>query len=522
MAVSPETAMRLSAVFACIRVRSESLASCPCVIFKRLPNGGKQRAPEHPLYKLLHTRPNQWQTSLEYFEMMQAHLDLRGNAFARILAGPSGPIDQLIPLHPDLVQVYRQPNGQLKYQVRSRWSGEITWLMQQEMFHMRGLSSDGLVGLSPVAVQRETMGNGLGMQDYAGRFFANDSKPPYVIEYPGKFKDDSARNKFRESLQKSQGQENRHKVMVLEAGMSAKALGLTNKDSQFLEARNASGVEICGIYRVPPHKIGMLDRATHSNIEHQGIEFVTDCMHPIAVRWEHRLNSDLVEPVNEALGDEEYFAEFIVDGLLRGDLKSRYDAYQVGRNGGWLCPNDVCAFEGLNPIPEDKGGNDYLRPVNYQVAGEEPAPVPGQPEPSDAKDNAIPPGSPAPDETEDTATAKANHRLLELFAQGTAGRAVRKEVAALRKALAKAPEKFTEQAEAFYAAHAQLVAETMCIPQNIAKKYCDGNLRMLVDASDDADKACVLDWIEDTAAQELATLALGTKVPAQLAEGVRR
>jgi hypothetical protein len=364
------------------------------------------------------------------------------------------------------------------------------------------------------------MGNGLGMQDYAGRFFANDSKPPWIVEYPGKFKDNAARDKFRESIQKSQSQENRHKVMVLEDGMAAKALGLTNKDSQFLEARQASATEVCGIYRVPPHKIGLLDRATHSNIEHQGIEFVTDCMRPIGVRWEHRVNSDLIQPVNEALGEGEYFGEFILDGLLRGDLKSRYDAYQVGRNGGWLCPNDVCAFEGLNPIPDDKGGNDYLRPVNYQVAGEEPV----QPDTSDdtGKDNAIPEGQPAPDETdegEDTAKAKTNRRLLELYAQGIAGRNVRKEVAALRKALAKSPDTFTEQATAFYAMHVQLVAETMCIPAAAAKKYCDSNLKMIAEVSD---PATALDWIEDTAAQELAALALGIKSPAQLTEGVTR
>ena len=165
MDVTPESAMKLAAVFACVRVRSESLSSCPLIVYKRLPNGGKVRAPEHPLYQVLHNSPNQWQTSIEFVEMMQAHLDLRGNAFAHRIPGPRGAIDQLVPLHPDLVQVYRLPSGALKYQVRSRFTAEVDWYMQEEIFHLRGLSSDGLVGLSPIAVQRETMGTG---SRYAG------------------------------------------------------------------------------------------------------------------------------------------------------------------------------------------------------------------------------------------------------------------------------------------------------------------------------------------------------------------
>jgi HK97 family phage portal protein len=514
MAVSPETAMRLSTVFSCIRVRSESLAACPCIIFKRLPNGGKERAPKHPLYKIFNGQPNIWQTSLEFFEMMQAHLDLRGNAFAEILPGPNGPVDQLLPLHPDLVQVYRLPSGRLKYEVRNRWSGEIRWLLQEEMLHIRGLSSDGLVGLSPIAVQRETVGTGLGMQDYAARFVANDSKPPFVLEHPGKFKDDAARKEFRESVQKSQTQGNRGKVMILESGMKATALGVSNKDAQFLEAKNATAVEICGIYRVPPHKVGMLDRATHSNIEHQGIEFVSDCIKPMAVRWQSRLNCDLVDPINEALGNDEYFVEFLTDGLLRGDMKSRFDAYSVAVNAGFYCPNDAAMSEGMNPIPEEKGGNDYRFPINYKIAGApEPAllPAPGaeQPQPSGVeKDDQVP--NPPLDEGGDQNSAKT--KLLDLFAREAAGRVVRKETAALRKALTRAPEKFMEEAAAFYSSHVTLIAQTMLISESEAKKYAAENLRMLTEASDAADKFCVLDWIEDTAAQELAALALG-KIP---------
>jgi hypothetical protein len=338
-----------------------------------------------------------------------------------------------------------------------------------------------------------------------------------VLQHPGKFENDDKRRQFRESVQKSQTGENRHKVMLLEDGMVAKELGLSNKDSQFLEAKNATGVEICGIYRVPPHKIGMLDRATHSNIEHQGIEFVSDCIKPMATRWERRINCDLIDPINAAMGngEDEYFVEFLVDGLLRGDMKSRFDAYGVAIDKGFYCPNDAAMSEGMNPIPEDKGGNDYRIPINYGVAGQlEPAAPGATPKPADEEgDDAVP--NPSLDEAENQTSAK--ERLLEIFAREAAGRVVRKETAALRKTLARAPEQFDEEARAFYSTHAALVGQTMLISESEAKKYSDGNLRMLLEASEPPDKLCVLDWIEDTSAQELATLALG-KIP----EGAQR
>ncbi|MGH9611568.1 MAG: phage portal protein, partial [Bryobacteraceae bacterium] len=434
MTLTPETAMRVSAVFSCIRVRSESLAASPLIIYKRLPDGGKVRAPQHPLYQVLHNSPNQWQTSLEFIEMMQAHLDLRGNAFSRILPGPRGAIDQLIPLHPDLVQVYRLPNGKLKYQVRSRFTAEVDWHVQEEIFHLRGLSSDGLVGLSPIAVERDEIGLGLGMLDYASRFFENDASSSTVLKHPGKFKSDAARKEFAENWQKSRTGANRHKTPVLEDGLDLKQIGVSNKDSQFLEATQANAERICGIFRTPPHKIGILSRSTNNNIEHQGIEFVTDCMQPIATRWERRINVDLINPISEALDGAEYFAEFSLDGLLKGALKDRYDAYQVGRMGSWLCPNDIRNFEGMNPIPEEKGGNEYLRPLNMVPSGtlylppaatDAPDPLD---EPAPGKNN--PDKTPAPDEPDDEGEDDSKANLLRAFATEAARRVVRKEVTA--------------------------------------------------------------------------------------------
>lgn len=511
MQVSPETAMRLSAVFSCIRVRSETLASCPLIIYRHLPNGGRERAPNHPLYRLLHDAPNQWQTSLEFVEMMQAHLDLRGNAFARILPGPGGPIDQLIPLHPDLVQVYRLPNGKLKYAVQSRFSAEVDWYMQEEMLHLRGLSSDGLVGLSPIAVQRETMGNGLAMDDQLGRFFLNGLQPSGILVYPGKFKDDEARRKFSESFRQANTGANRNKHMVLEDGMDYKSVGVNSKDAEFLESRKLNREEIAGMYRVPPHKIGILERSTNNNIEHQGIEFVTDCMRPAAVRWERRINADMIEPLDLQDGNE-YFAEFMLDGLLRGDMKSRFDAYFVGRNGGWLCPNDICRYENMNPIPPEKGGDDYIRAVNYVVAG---AALPA----ADGQDDALPPNQPAPDSPDDAGGESATAAKLRLLAIDKANLLVRREVGALRKALAGAARDngtrlssaFESQLNEFYAKLEQLLTAVNFIPPASAGEYCRKHLRLLLDESTADAKMSAIDWIEDTAPEELAEIALGRK-----------
>jgi HK97 family phage portal protein len=494
--VSPESAMRLSAVFSCIRVVSETIASLPLIIYKHLPDGGKQRATEHPLYEVLHDSPNQWQTSLEFIEMMQAHLELRGNAFAVILAGPRGAVDSLVPLHPDRVQVYRLPNGRLKYEVRNWFTGGLENYAQEEIFHLRGLSSNGLIGMSTIAVQREVIGRGLAMQEYGARFFANDSTPNGLLEHPGKISD-LARKNTTMSWQEAHTAANRHKIALLEEGMKYVAIGVTNKDSQFLEATLASREEICGMYRVPPHKIGILNRSTLANIEQQNIEFVTDCIRSRVVRIERRISMDLIEPLEI---DGDYFVEFQMDALLRGDLGSRYAAYAVARNWGWASPNDICRKENQNPIPPEKGGDDYLRPANMVVAGAAESAA------------AAAPVDPADTTLEQEDANAVNGALLQEFAHSAARRVVRKEVTAMRKALVRAAEddeKFAIEAKEFYSTHAQLVAETMRIRKDDADAYARDNLASLLNPL--ANRIDVLDGLEQNRPKFLADLALGVK-----------
>lgn len=496
MRVSPESAMQLAAVFACIRVITETLASLPLIIYKKLPDGGKERALDHPLYKILHNRPNIYQTGFEFVEMMQGHLELRGNAFAEICPGPAGAIDSLVPIHPDRVQVYRLPNGRLRYQVRAWYDGSLKNYAMEEIFHVRGLSSDGMVGMSPVAVQREMIGVSLAQQEYAARFFANDAQPRGIYETPQKLSPE-AYKRLRETLQDANTGANRHKAALLEEGLKYTAIGLNNRDSQFLEARQYSIGEIARMFRVPPHKIGDLSKATFSNIEQQAIEFVVDCMRPRAVRWEQRIQTELLDPLD--LGDgNEYFAEFLMDALLRGDLKSRYEAYNIGRNGGWLTPNDVCRMENRNPIPAEKGGDDYLRPTNMAVATDEPAPDPPAQDPPD--DDVV-------QEDGDAVNAR-----LEALAIGAGERIVRKESAALRKALARTAgnlEKFKAAANDFYVGHTHFVAETMKIDESAALRYVTANLNALLSSTDEASATEKLASIELNCPLELARVAIG-------------
>ncbi|MFM7670677.1 MAG: phage portal protein, partial [Betaproteobacteria bacterium] len=274
MRVSPDAAMRLAAVYACVRILSETMASLPVVVYRTRPDGGKDRIKDHWLYHRLARTPNRYQNPFEWREMLQGHLTLRGNAYCQILSNRKGEITELLPIHPDRVKLEMLSNGDYRYRIRQT-SGTDMLLPRGEIWHLRGLSSDGLVGMSPIELARESLGMALAAQDYGARFFSNDAKPTGGwIEFPGSFKDAEAKRVFRDSYQQAQAGANRGKVLVLENGMKFHEVGVTNKDAQFLELRKFQITDIARLFRVPPHMIADLDRATFSNIEQQSLEFV--------------------------------------------------------------------------------------------------------------------------------------------------------------------------------------------------------------------------------------------------------
>jgi HK97 family phage portal protein len=355
MRVSPDSALRLAAVYACVRVLSESLASLPLVIYQRRADGGKDKVTDHWLHRLLAKRPNRFQNPFEWREMLQGHLALRGNAYNQIITNAKGEVVELMPLHPDRIRLELLPSGEYRYRFTDRFGTESI-LPRGEVWHLRGLSSDGLMGMSPIELARENLGMALAAQDYGARFFANDAKPTGGwIEFPGSFKDSEAKRVFRESYQQAQSGANRGKVLVLENGMKFHEVGVTNKDAQFLELRKFQITDVARLFRVPPHMIGDLDRATFSNIEQQSLEFVMHTMTPWAERWEASIESELL------LEGDDIEVEFDFANLMRGDAASRASYYQSGIQNGWLTRNEARIAENLNPL---EGLDEPLRPLN--------------------------------------------------------------------------------------------------------------------------------------------------------------
>lgn len=377
--VSPESAMRCAAVYACVRVLSEDVGKLPLIVYRRTKDGGKERASDHPLFALLGRAPNPRQTSFEFREMLQAHLELRGNAYAEIERDGRGRPIALWPQIPTRVEVRQADDGDLFYRIQDGKGGHRD-VSGANMLHLRGLSSDGIMGLSTIGLQREAVGMALAAEKYGATFFANDAQPRGVLMHPASLDEQASKN-IRDSWQKRQTGDDRHKVAVLEEGMKYVPMGMTNEDAQFLETRKFQRGEIASIFRIPPHKIGDLERATFSNIEQQAIEYVVDALLPRLRRWEQALERVLLAETEQ----QGMLIEFLVDGLLRGDLASRYAAYAVGRQWGWLSINDVREKENMNRIP-GKGGDDYIVPLNQGPAG---APPPAATPP--ASDPATPP-----------------------------------------------------------------------------------------------------------------------------------
>lgn len=357
--VNEETAMRTSAVYACVRVIAETVASLPLPLYKRLPRG-KEKATYHPLYTVLHDMPNSDMTSFSFRETMMTHLLLWGNAYAQITRR-GNQIVELWPLHPAYIRIEREPvTNKLIYKYTSG-TQEIIYTGEQ-ILHIQGLSIDGIKGLSPISMARETIGLAQATEEFGSRFFSNGARPGGVLQHPGIVKDPERLRKSWEEVYK--GVQNSHKIAVLEEGMQYKEIGIPPNDAQFLETRKFQLNEICRIFRVPPHLIGDLERATFSNIEHQSIDFVVHTIRPWLVRWEQAIQKALIPEEERAI----YFAKFTVDGLLRGDFKTRMDGYAVGRQNGWYSANDIRDLEELNPIPEEMGGDLYLVNGNMMTA----------------------------------------------------------------------------------------------------------------------------------------------------------
>ena len=352
--VTEKTAMQMTAVYACVRILSEAVAGLSLHLYKYNDSGGKSKAIEHPLYRLLHDEPNPEMSSFVFRETLMTHLLLWGNAYARIIRR-QGHVTELWYLKPNYMTVERDSQtGKIKYTYSDDITNKTYVYKPSQILHIKGLSIDGVKGLSPISQAREAVGLSLAAEEYGSKFFGNGARPGGVLEHPGILKNPE---KLRESWnQVYQGTKNSHKIAVLEEGMKYHSIGIAPEDAQFLETRKYQVNEICRIFRIPPHLVADLERATFSNIEHQSIEFVQYTIRPWLVRWEQEITKSLLSDEEKTL----YFARFNVDGLLRGDYKSRMEGYAIGRQNGWLSSNDIRRLEDMPLIDKEKGGDDYL------------------------------------------------------------------------------------------------------------------------------------------------------------------
>jgi len=350
-AVNEKIALQTTAVYACVRILAETIASLPFHTYRYTLNG-KEKAIEHPIYYLLHSEPNPEMTSFVFRETLMSHLLLWGNAYAQIIRDGRGRVLGLYPLLPNRMSVNRNNQGELVYQYEK--DGQTYFLRSYEVLHIPGLGFDGLIGYSPIAMAKNAIGMAIATEEYGAKFFDNGANPGGVLEHPGVVKDPA---RIRESWNAVyQGSSNAHRVAVLEEGMKFQSIGIPPEQAQFLETRKFQLNEIARIFRIPPHMIGDLEKSSFSNIEQQSLEFVMYTLDPWVVRWEQAIQRALFTE-NEK---RQYFVKFNVDGLLRGDYQSRMNGYAVGRQNGWLSANDIRELENLNRIPEDLGGDLYL------------------------------------------------------------------------------------------------------------------------------------------------------------------
>jgi len=359
--ISADTAMMHATVYACVRFLSFNVAALPLILYRRLSTDpkepGRERATNHPLYEKLHSLSNPRQTAFQTMALTVTSLMLRGNGVSFIQRNQRNAVHGIYPLRWDQIEIRRHRNtGELIYTWSPQDSAPQDFL-PEEIWHVQGLGVDGVQGLSPIALMRESIGHGLALQEYGSRFFSNSASPSGALEVPGEMGDE-AYQRLRQSIEeKRTGLKNAHTVLLLEEGAKWNQIGISPEDAQFLESRKFNRSEVASWYGIPPHLVGDLEKSTFSNIEQQSLEFVIYYLLPWLVNLEQTVTRDLLSEGERRT----MFAKFNIAGLLRGDSAARSDAQRTGVMGGWISRNEVRAMEELNPLP---GLDDMIVPLN--------------------------------------------------------------------------------------------------------------------------------------------------------------
>ena len=363
--VSPETALECTAVLACVRVLSESIASLPFNVYRRLPGGGKEIAEEQHLHEVICYQPNSWMTGFEFRELMQSWLLLWGNAYAYIKGGRQGGVTELIPLHPSRMEVKRLTNGKLRYYYTEPTTPiqpqvEVTEYRQDEIFHLRWLSSDGVRGFTPTTLSRDAIGLARATELHSGSFFGNGAQPGTYIETDQPHKPEVLA-RFKEQWNDAhQGPDKSYKTVVMPFGFHRKQIEIRNDTAQLIETRRYQVEEVARAYRVPPHLLGDLSNVRFSTVEQSAIDFVTFSLIPWCRRWEMACRRDLV------VDDKQYFCQFDVNALMAGDYAARSQFIREMANLGALDVDEIRAQIGYNPLPDGQGKKRFVQ-VNMQL-----------------------------------------------------------------------------------------------------------------------------------------------------------
>lgn len=357
--ITPSTAMQISTVFSCVKVLAESVGMLPLNV-KHKTADGLQTADDYKLHQLLKFGVNDFQTAQEWKETVTAHLALRGNHYS-FINRINGVAHELLPLNPACVTPKLHNDWSVTYDVTYA-NGTKKTLGSDEILHIRLFSLDGLNGLSPIAAAKNSLGLAKATEKHGAKLFANAAQPSGGFSTDKELTDKQYK-RLKEQLEDHKG-ENVHKNLILEGGLSWFQTTMTSDDAQFLDTRKFQRTDICGIFRVPPHMIADLEKATFSNIEQQGLEFVQHTLMPYLLRIEQRINKDLI-PKSER---GEYFAKFNTNALLRGDMKARAEFYNKLMQTGAISPNEIRKLEDMNPR---EGGDIYLTPMNMTTNPEQ-------------------------------------------------------------------------------------------------------------------------------------------------------
>jgi HK97 family phage portal protein len=368
--VNEESALRYITVFSCARVLAEALGSLPFFVYRPRENGkGSDKATDHPLYGLLHDAPNDEMTSQTWRETSMGHLTLSGNTYSIITVNGKGQVVDLYPIPWNNVDPRRNSStGKIEYQINDR--GKIDIFPAEKVFHIPAFGFDGIKGYSPIRMAAEAIGVGMAASEFSARFYGQGMNIGGVLEHPSGLSDQAYTRLQNWLEEKGSGLAHSWKPLILEEGMKFSRIPMPLTDAQFIETRKFTRDEICGLFRVPPHMIANLERATFSNIEHLSIDFVQHSLLPYVTRWEQTINWKLFSKKDRAAG---YYVKANVDGLLRGDYKSRQEGLAIQRQNGVINANDWREKEDMNPLDGLEGTaylvNGNMIPITTAVAG---------------------------------------------------------------------------------------------------------------------------------------------------------